>query len=424
MSSSVGSVSSSIDSLLASSSTSPQVVTASVNADGTSVDASTSKVTGGSSASSASATGSGSKSSSTDVSKNEFLLLLVTQLKYQDPLSPMDNSQFLSQLAQFQSLEASTNIQSDLEALGTEFKDNVTAQQNSATSMNNASSVSLIGKQVRIKETNVLWDATAGATIPITVNLGNNSAAAVQILDADGNVVRTLNTTTKDAQNSSTVTWDGTTDQGTIAPAGTYTVNIVGQDTDSSLYAFIQDIVTGVRFTDSGVMLKIGGRELPASDVSDVAMDSNGSSGFDSISSSNAVALLGTTVRVKQSTVTYNQVDGENDRFKVNASPNNTVQVGITDASGNLVAAFSVQADANGVATVDWNGQKYDGSFVNKGTYNIVIDGEENNPALYAYAEGTVDGISNLGGLVQLKVGGQNVLLSNVVDIESPSKSS
>jgi flagellar basal-body rod modification protein FlgD len=358
------------------------------------------------------------------VSKNEFLQLLVTQLKYQDPLSPMDNSQFLSQLAQFQSLEASTNIQSDLEALGTEFKDNVTAQQNSATSMNNASSVSLIGKQVRIKETNVLWDATAGATIPITVNLGNNSSAAVQILDANGNVVRTLNTTTKDAQNSSTVTWDGTTDQGTIAPAGTYTVNIVGQDTDSSLYAFLQDTVTGVRFTDSGVMLKIGGRELAASDVTDVAMDSNGSSGFDSISSSNAVALLGKSVRVKQSTVTYNQVDGENDRFKVNASPNNTVQVGITDASGNLVAAFSVQADANGVATVDWNGQKYDGSFVNKGNYNIVIDGEENNPTLYAFTDGTVDGISNLGGLVQLKVGGQNVLLSNVVDIESASTSS
>jgi hypothetical protein len=53
-----------------------------------------------------------------------------------------------------------------------------------------------------------------------------------------------------------------------------------------------------------------------------------------------------------------------------------------------------------------------------------VIDGEENNPTLYAFTDGTVDGISNLGGLVQLKVGGQNVLLSNVVDIESAPTSS
>jgi len=362
--------------------------------------------------------------SSTDVTKNEFLQLLVTQLKYQDPLSPMDNSQFLSQLAQFQSLEASTNMQKGIEDLGTEFKDTVTAQQNSAQSMNNASSVSLIGKQVRIKESDVLWDATPGSTIPISVNLGNNTSADVQILDSNGNVVKTLHTGDKDAQNSSTVTWDGSTDQGATALAGTYKVNIVGQDKDTSLYAFLQDTVTGVRFTDSGVMLKIGGRELAASDVTDVAMDASSQSGFGDVSPSSAVELLGKSVRVRQDTVTYNQIDGENDEFKVNASPNNQVQVGITDQSGNLVAAFQVQADSNGVATIDWNGQKYDGSFVNKGNYKIVINGEENDPSLYAYSEGTVSGISNLGGMVQLKVGGQNVLLSNLVDIESPAASS
>jgi flagellar hook assembly protein FlgD len=109
---------------------------------------------------------------------------------------------------------------------------------------------------------------------------------------------------------------------------------------------------------------------------------------------------------------------------KVNASPYNTVQVGITDASGNLVAAFQQQADSNGLATIDWNGQKYDGSFVDKGNYNIVVNGEENDSSLYAYTEGTVDGISNLGGMVQLKINGQNVLLSNVVDIESGTAAS
>jgi flagellar hook assembly protein FlgD len=132
------------------------------------------------------------------------------------------------------------------------------------------------------------------------VNLGNNTGADVQILDSNGNVVKTLHTATKDAQNSSTVTWDGSTDQGSTALAGTYKINIVGQDTDSSLYAFMQDTVTGVRFTDSGVMLKIGGRELAASDVTDVAMDSASQSGFDSTSGSSAIGLLGKTVRARQ----------------------------------------------------------------------------------------------------------------------------
>jgi flagellar basal-body rod modification protein FlgD len=412
-------VSASISSILSSATTTPQVVTAGVGADGTSVDAATSKVTG-----SGSSTSATTKSSTSDVTKNEFLMLLVTQLKYQDPLSPMDNSQFLSQLAQFQALEANTNMQKGIEALGTEFKDTVAAQQNSAQSMNNASAVSLIGKQARIKESDVIWDATAGATIPITVNLGNKSGADVQILDSDGNVVKTLQTATKDAQNSSTVTWDGSTDKGDYAAAGTYKVNIVGQDKDDSLYAFIQNIVTGVRFTKDGVLLKIGGRELAASDVMDVAMDASGSAGFDNGSTAGAIGLLGKTVRARQDSVTYNGKDGEHDIFKVNASPYNSVQVGITDASGNLIAAFQQAADSTGLATIDWNGQKYDGSFVKKGNYNIVINGEENNPSLYAYTEGVVDGISNLGGMVQLKVGGQNVLLSNVVNIQSGTTAS
>jgi flagellar basal-body rod modification protein FlgD len=403
-----------INSILSSNTAKPTVVTAGLTADGTSVDNATSKTTGGDSSGASSATAP----KKSDLGKNDFLMLLVTQLKYQDPLSPMDNTQFLSQMAQFQALEANTNMQKGIEDLGTELKDTVAAQQSSAQSMNNASSVSLIGKQVRIKETDVIWDATAGATVPITVNLGNNSGATVQILDGDGTVVKNIRTTSKDSQNSSVVEWDGTTDQGNFAQAGTYTVNIVGQENDSSLYAFIQNTVTGVRFTKDGVMLKIGGRELAASDVMDVAMDSGGQGAFD-ISSSSAIELLGKTVRSRQDVVTYNQIDGEHDVFKVNASPNNMVRVAITDASGNIVAAFQQQADASGVATIDWNGQKYDGSFVDKGKYNIVIDGETNDPSLYAYTEGTVDGISNLGGMVQLKVGGQNVLLSNVINIES-----
>jgi len=42
--------------------------------------------------------------------KNAFLQLMVTQMKYQDPLQPQDNSQFLAQLAQFTSLEQMTNV--------------------------------------------------------------------------------------------------------------------------------------------------------------------------------------------------------------------------------------------------------------------------------------------------------------------------
>jgi flagellar basal-body rod modification protein FlgD len=48
--------------------------------------------------------------SGTSLSKDAFLQLLVTQMRYQDPLQPMDNSQFLAQLAQFTALEQLTNL--------------------------------------------------------------------------------------------------------------------------------------------------------------------------------------------------------------------------------------------------------------------------------------------------------------------------
>ena len=47
--------------------------------------------------------------------KDAFLKLLVTQMKYQDPLDPQDNSEYLSQLAQFSALEQMTNVSKGLE---------------------------------------------------------------------------------------------------------------------------------------------------------------------------------------------------------------------------------------------------------------------------------------------------------------------
>jgi flagellar basal-body rod modification protein FlgD len=69
--------------------------------------------------------------------KDQFLRLLVTQLQNQDPLSPMDSTNFTSQLAQFSSLEQLTSINEGLETLA--------ASQNS---LQNAYIVNLIGKEV------------------------------------------------------------------------------------------------------------------------------------------------------------------------------------------------------------------------------------------------------------------------------------
>jgi flagellar basal-body rod modification protein FlgD len=79
----------------------------------------TDPITFSSSAGATGSTGSGSQTTTTDnsqVTKNEFLQLLVAQIQNQDPLNPTDGVQFLTQLAQFQQLEQSMNMGEDMAA--------------------------------------------------------------------------------------------------------------------------------------------------------------------------------------------------------------------------------------------------------------------------------------------------------------------
>ena len=51
------------------------------------------------------------------INMQDFLRILVAQLNYQDPLKPMDNEQFVSQLAQFTSLQQTQNLNDKMESL-------------------------------------------------------------------------------------------------------------------------------------------------------------------------------------------------------------------------------------------------------------------------------------------------------------------
>jgi flagellar basal-body rod modification protein FlgD len=68
-------------------------------------------------AASSSSSGTTAATGTSEVTKNMFLQLLVAQIKNQDPLNPADGTQFLTQLAQFQQLEQSMNMGTDLSAI-------------------------------------------------------------------------------------------------------------------------------------------------------------------------------------------------------------------------------------------------------------------------------------------------------------------
>ncbi|WP_258921671.1 flagellar hook capping FlgD N-terminal domain-containing protein [Heyndrickxia coagulans] len=62
-------------------------------------------------------TASGTRTGSKTLDKNAFLKILIAQLQNQDPTNPMDDTQFVSQMAQFSSLEQMTNLKDDIDNL-------------------------------------------------------------------------------------------------------------------------------------------------------------------------------------------------------------------------------------------------------------------------------------------------------------------
>ena len=139
------------------------------------------------------------------------------------------------------------------------------------------------------------------------------------------------------------------------------------------------------------------------------------------MSPSTAIGLLGKTVRVQDNSITYGAEDGENHQISVNANADAPVTISILDGEGNVIDTMNGTADDNGTASFSWSGQTTSGAYAPAGTYTVQIEGQDTDPSLYAFDEGTVDGVSTLNGVTQLTVNGQTVPVSSIIDITTNS---
>jgi flagellar basal-body rod modification protein FlgD len=196
----------------------------------------------------------------TGLNKDDFLQLLVTQLKNQDPLNPQDSSAFVAQLAQLTQVEETYNINTNLQ--------NLLSSQNNA---NNLSSVSLIGKVVSAQGSQVAL--TSGSQSTVGMNLPSDvTQVSVQIKDASGKIVRTL-TQGATAAGVSSMTWDGRGDKDQVLPSGTYSFTVSGIDASGGKIQgtpMIQGKVSGVRLDGSTLVLTVNGLDVPLSSIVEV----------------------------------------------------------------------------------------------------------------------------------------------------------
>lgn len=155
---------------------------------------------------------------SSSLDQDAFLTILVAQLTHQDPLSPMEDAEMTSQLAEFSSLEQLTNINTNIQALG---------QSMEHTDL--LSAVSFIGKEVKADGYNM--SITEGNVSTIYYGFGEAvTSIKMNIYDSDGAIIRTVDLGSKEA-GSYQYEWDGKNDAGETMPDGTYGVGILGEDT-------------------------------------------------------------------------------------------------------------------------------------------------------------------------------------------------
>ena len=188
-----------------------------------------------------------------ELGKDEFLSLLVTQLQYQDPLDPMDNSQFVAQLAQFSSLEQMTNLNSayvDQSAL--------------IQSMNNNLTASFVGQEVVVSSDT--FRISEAGTAKVGAYLTNPAGEVrIDILDVNGQTVRSLSMEDVRA-GTQVIEWDGLDAAGNAVPEGRYSilveaVDVAGNEIDA--YAIVAGKVDSVSFDQGAAYLSVAGAQVP-----------------------------------------------------------------------------------------------------------------------------------------------------------------
>jgi flagellar basal-body rod modification protein FlgD len=204
--------------------------------------------------------GASAMKQATGLDKDDFLQMLVAQLKNQDPLNPQDSSAFVAQLAQITQVEQTYNINTNLQSL--------MAAQNSANSL---SAASLIGKVVSAQGSQVALTSGTPSTLNFTLPT-DAKQVTVQIKDASGKTVRTL-TQGATATGAGNIAWDGKDDSNNTLASGTYSFSVSGTDASGQTIqgtSMIQGQVSGLKMSGSTLVLTVNGLDVPLSSIVEV----------------------------------------------------------------------------------------------------------------------------------------------------------
>ncbi|MEC7947488.1 MAG: flagellar hook capping FlgD N-terminal domain-containing protein [Myxococcota bacterium] len=207
----------------------------------------------------------GPDAATSELGKDAFLKLLVTQLQYQDPLDPTENEEFVAQLAQFSQVEQLTTANDSLETLYAAM-----------ASMNNASMTQLLGKEVLAKGDTFAYGGKGDQALHFDAS-STAASASVTVMNADGRVVYSGDLGGLDAGRGSWV-WDGKTIGGATAAEGEYSFAITARDRNGDTVAVMEMVrgqIDGMSFETGSPVPSIKGVDIDLGDVLEVFTSDN-----------------------------------------------------------------------------------------------------------------------------------------------------
>lgn len=198
--------------------------------------------------------------------KDEFLKLLVAQLRNQDPVNPSRPEEFAAQLAQFSSLEQLIQVNENLSA-------QAGANAAMATALSNSAAVGVLGKTVLAVGDTVDLGGDGPASVTVGVE-GSGGSATLTILDENGREVGSREVGAIGGGRQEI-------DLGSAAdglPPGRYQYRVTVTDADGApvrVQTFTRALVDGLRYGPHGPTLTSGSLEIPLADVVEIIVQTD-----------------------------------------------------------------------------------------------------------------------------------------------------
>lgn len=344
------------------------------------------------------------KKQSDALGKDSFLTMLVAQLQNQDPLNPMDGTDFSAQLAQFSQLEQLINLNKSMDSLSKAY-----AQRSEGDA------TGYIGKQVtgKVDTMTIAEGAVSGGFY----NLAKPADIMVTVTDAEGKTVKTL-LLGQQTSGSHVITWDGTDNQGKAVEDGSYKYTVMANTGYG--YAQIPSTVTGkvegVTYNNGKPYLVVQGVLLDPNSLTAVANQTigNGSSDSNAI-----VGYIGKTVTSNSPIVLVEGGLVSGKELSFNLDKKTDVTVKIYDAFDEPVKTITLRDSAVSVGEnkIKWDGTSDAGNKVADGLYYYTVKTGSGFAKTPVSEE--VSGIRNMNSsqFLVMKDSGRLVSLSTVSEI-------